>query len=1112
MKFRNSAILLGMFFFSFIFLLQAHPSYAWLSGFNYRRNITINNTANKNTLTDYQVAINLTYSSNMQPDFSDIRFTDTSDSLLSYWIENQSNSQWAYVWVKVPNIPASSYVTIYVYYGNTTPVSSASNGTNTFDFYVYNDVGYSQFSGFKSGVGYYEYNTTELASHVTNDGATGGSDRADLNTTTAKYSGSGIRIKTRTKWIRGSASTYNELDFGFCQDCANINLLPRDNSNWFGFYYDGWYQHWYFTSKNSGSGSSTTLDANYVNNAYIDLEIRGGNSTGYLKVIKYNSTYPYPNGYVMATITSNIPSVNLYGVIDANSNYPANSGTRSRTDMFVTYYIIAKYTDPEPTYSIGAEEIANQPPQYSNVLVSPLSPQDYETTNIWFNITWNDTDGTIDKAWIVHNFTGIQQTYLMQNTTPITPKTAINFYYKLDFIPAAGTYSYTFYANDTLGATNQTQTFTYVINKKQITIYLAINGTQDNVTYTYPAVTNTTGWKDSTLYSEGTLTLLRNGTQAAQSTNGIVSEIIQLAAGTYNYTLTFDHQNYTASPVTRILTINKANSQLSLIAFPSWEVNEGTEINISCSAVSPLTVKLTKDNVQVSNPYIARLPFGLYKFYCEISDQQNYTPVSISNYLNVITKGFGCTDNSTFAFSLTVQTITFPINLNFTNLVNQSLVKADLSDIWVNSSIVTANKNTTNGYYLIVTNSTPISSFEVKFGNYYVSNSYSNAKLAATTINVENYTEHAPYYVFYFLNEKTGQNLVPPQANNTLQIFCANGVTALNISQPKMLVATFQQLDSIRTIVAYSTTEIYYRDYFLTSPIEHKYVYLVDANQDQVLQMIFKIQDLTRNFPIGSKFIVKKYLGGELKNIDETKLDAEYKTIVFLMNGYKYQIYLNNGNEERNIGEIYPDPSNLEKTIVVADYKFTNSTLYNITYGFDYNPDIGVISFYYEDPTAETEQVEFFVYNATSEEQLYYASSSNTSKVNFNYVVPEKNQTYLAKFLAHYKYFGNHTFGFSQYLGGLISIISNPPSMPLINLIQELGGAGITWFLLIFIAPISLMFTERTAGIGIFFLIGIFALLWYLKVISFAGLAIVIGICLLIGILAEIHIRRREMR
>jgi hypothetical protein len=59
MRKAGICLMLGIIFFSLIFLPK--PAKAWLSGWNYRKAITINNTANNNTLTDYQVAINLTY-------------------------------------------------------------------------------------------------------------------------------------------------------------------------------------------------------------------------------------------------------------------------------------------------------------------------------------------------------------------------------------------------------------------------------------------------------------------------------------------------------------------------------------------------------------------------------------------------------------------------------------------------------------------------------------------------------------------------------------------------------------------------------------------------------------------------------------------------------------------------------------------------------------------------------------------------------------------------------------------------------------------------------------------------------------------------------------------
>ena len=107
----------------------------WNSNWLYRRNITITELSGKN-LTDYQVLINLTYDSDMQSDFSDIRFTwynatDGTETEASYYVDDYVSSNYADVWVKVPEIPANGSTTVYVYYGNQTPVTSEST-INTF--------------------------------------------------------------------------------------------------------------------------------------------------------------------------------------------------------------------------------------------------------------------------------------------------------------------------------------------------------------------------------------------------------------------------------------------------------------------------------------------------------------------------------------------------------------------------------------------------------------------------------------------------------------------------------------------------------------------------------------------------------------------------------------------------------------------------------------------------------------------------------------------------------------------------------------------------------------------------------------------------------------------
>ena len=104
----------------------------WLTGWDYRQGLTITNSSGAGT--DYQVNTTITYDSEMQVDFDDIRFTDDDGStLLDYWLESKIDSTSAEVWVKVADNLTSTQV-IYMYYGNDA-VSTTSSGADTFEFY-----------------------------------------------------------------------------------------------------------------------------------------------------------------------------------------------------------------------------------------------------------------------------------------------------------------------------------------------------------------------------------------------------------------------------------------------------------------------------------------------------------------------------------------------------------------------------------------------------------------------------------------------------------------------------------------------------------------------------------------------------------------------------------------------------------------------------------------------------------------------------------------------------------------------------------------------------------------------------------------------------------------
>lgn len=90
------------------------------------------------TLTDYQVLVEPSggdFPTEAQSDGDDIRFTDSSGTELSYWIEEWNvGSREAKIWVKVPSIPANGETKITMDYGNPS-AGAVSKGDATYKFF-----------------------------------------------------------------------------------------------------------------------------------------------------------------------------------------------------------------------------------------------------------------------------------------------------------------------------------------------------------------------------------------------------------------------------------------------------------------------------------------------------------------------------------------------------------------------------------------------------------------------------------------------------------------------------------------------------------------------------------------------------------------------------------------------------------------------------------------------------------------------------------------------------------------------------------------------------------------------------------------------------------------
>lgn len=103
----------------------------------YQRGITIHENSGE-TLTDYQVLVELSgsdFPTEAQSDGDDIRFTDASETELSYWIEKwNAGAREAKILVQVPLIPAHGKTEITMHYGNPS-ASAVSDGDATFEFF-----------------------------------------------------------------------------------------------------------------------------------------------------------------------------------------------------------------------------------------------------------------------------------------------------------------------------------------------------------------------------------------------------------------------------------------------------------------------------------------------------------------------------------------------------------------------------------------------------------------------------------------------------------------------------------------------------------------------------------------------------------------------------------------------------------------------------------------------------------------------------------------------------------------------------------------------------------------------------------------------------------------
>ena len=474
-----------IFLISFIFLLSSLPlSFAWsddYTSWQFRRPIIINNTANSNNLTDYQLFINVTYDSDMQNDFSDIRFTwynaSSGEEQPIPYVANISNApepdeglacvsgSYCEFYVRVPEILANTYydesnTTVFMYYYNP-DVNSTANFSATY---------YGADGEFNSDNGWtYELSgATNTQFSITNGHLEAQMDDDDrcyvyVNSTVEFQD---FVIEALYTGLIGGSGTYGYSHSGVSDTVDVPNRKCSTNT------------------QNAITAEISHYDS-FIRNAWVmggtdnsDSKIETGISgTRALKIVRQGSTttwYLYPTWQDLRQGTNLINSVSattnntvMDVIIPASSSYCSCDGYHDIVSWNVERFRVRKYADPEPAIELGNKE-ANK------LKLQIIEPDDgYNSVGNYVNFT-----AYIEGENPLANLTLNIDSYTYQNSTDLI--NASNYTFENIWLPISDyIWNMTLCDNETCLTSSNRQ---LTISGVNLTIYIKDENTKELIT------------------------------------------------------------------------------------------------------------------------------------------------------------------------------------------------------------------------------------------------------------------------------------------------------------------------------------------------------------------------------------------------------------------------------------------------------------------------------------------------------------------------------------------------------------------------------------------------------------------------------------------------------
>jgi len=304
----------------------------FLSGWSYRKLHAIGGSADGD-LTNYQMKLvvwntagtdsgeNVYLGGKGKSDFSDLRFTTVSGSLMSYWLES-TNTSAAIVWVRIP-VMSRGGTQIYLYYGNSRE-QSQSNGTATFPLF-------DHFEGtsLQSALWQSDGTATVSGSRVVLTGANAFRSIRSLSTYSSGYA-------VRTLAQVDSASDGQGLGFGVTYSSPNTVFMRKSTGV-------------YAFRTNTGTSSDITVNGDSSWHVY-DI----GRTTGFSRITI--------DEVEQARHTTNLATGNIN---------VAFSSWASGTKVSADWVVVRKITANEPQNGAWGTEETNQIPLKANFTYTP---------------------------------------------------------------------------------------------------------------------------------------------------------------------------------------------------------------------------------------------------------------------------------------------------------------------------------------------------------------------------------------------------------------------------------------------------------------------------------------------------------------------------------------------------------------------------------------------------------------------------------------------------------------------------------------------------------------------------------------------------------------------